>query len=68
MHRALIVLVAAVLFSALVKASIAPTNPAANVTAAQSPRPTTHVISVDGLYVGVPNRVGNFPSALLPQP
>jgi hypothetical protein len=67
MHRALIVLVAAVLFSALVKASIAPTNPA-NVTAAKSQTPATDVISVDGLHVFVPNGVQHFPSALLPQP
>jgi len=68
MHRALIVLVAVVLFSALVKASIAPTDPAANVTTAKNSRPTSQVITVDGLHVGVPNGMGHFPSALLPQP
>jgi hypothetical protein len=68
MHRAVIVVVAAVLFSALVKASIAPTNPAANVTVAKSPPLTTGVISVEGVRVAVPNGVQHFPSALLPQP
>jgi len=64
MFRALIVLVAAVLFSALVKASIAPTNPAGNGPPPQS----TDVISVDGLHVAVPSGVQHFPSALVPQP
>lgn len=68
MRQALVILVAAVLFSALVKASIAPTNPAANATAAKRQAPTSDVISVDGLHVVVPNDVQHFPSALLPQP
>jgi len=68
MPQALIILVAVVLFSALVKASIAPTNPAANVTTAKSQAPTSDVISVDGLNVAVPDGMQRFPSALLPQP
>ena len=67
MPQALIILVAAILFSALVKASIAPTNPAANVTA-KSQAPAAEVISADGLHVVVPNGVQHFPSALLPRP